>query len=70
MSEPCYFCEVRSDVGCKHRPAEGPPPLAIAEPDAKVDGRISGGGRYKIVGPHDGQGHNFRRGAGKRASER
>lgn len=37
--EPCGRCGVRADVGCKHRPAEGPPPLAIERSEIPLDGR-------------------------------
>lgn len=64
MSESCYRCGVRADIGCKHRPAEGAPPLAIAQPEPEEDGRrskISGGGNYKMVSSADGNGRNFHR---------
>lgn len=39
-AEPCSRCGVRADVGCKHRPAQGAQPLAIARSnDEKPDGR-------------------------------
>jgi hypothetical protein len=31
--EPCGRCGVRADVGCRHRPAAGVPPLAIVTSD-------------------------------------
>lgn len=37
--EPCQRCGVRADVGCKHRPPLGLPPIAVAEPEDKEDGR-------------------------------
>jgi hypothetical protein len=49
--EPCWRCEVRADVGCKHREPTGVPPPAIA-----------GGGEEKIDGrraPRPGAGLNF-----------
>jgi len=51
-NEPCPRCGVRADVGCKHRPAEGSPPPAIARAEyEKRDGRRN----------YTGQGHNFHR---------
>lgn len=42
-SEPCPRCGVRADVGCKHQPAVGPAPPAIARADyEKRDGRKNG----------------------------
>ncbi len=38
MPEPCSYCNVRSDIGCRHRPAEGEAPIAIVT-SSKVDGR-------------------------------
>lgn len=39
--EPCPRCNVRADVGCKHRPAEGPPPPAMdPRRKRKVDRRF------------------------------
>ena len=29
--EPCSYCGVRADVGCKHRPPSGPPPQTFPE---------------------------------------
>lgn len=57
--EPCARCGVRADVGCKHRPAAGDRPPAIASPDVKPDGR--GGAR-------PGNGHNFHRNKAPTAS--
>lgn len=40
MPEPCWRCEVRSDIGCKHQPASGNPPIAFAKTKEKVDKRF------------------------------
>lgn len=51
--EPCQRCGVRADVGCRHRPAAGVVPLAIAMGDEpNHDGRSR---------PNSGQGFNFHR---------
>jgi len=34
--DPCWRCETRTDVGCRHRPASGTAPVAWAP---KIDGR-------------------------------
>lgn len=49
-AEPCLRCGVRADVGCRHRAAEGPAPLAIDDPEPPPDGRSR---------PAGGQGWNF-----------
>jgi hypothetical protein len=60
MTEPCGRCGVRADVGCRHQPPEGEPPVQMAVVD-KRRSVISGGGRYKITMSQDGQGKNFHR---------
>lgn len=32
MSEPCFKCGVRADIGCRHQPAEGMAPIQTLEP--------------------------------------
>lgn len=40
--EPCGRCGTRADVGCRHQPPSGPPPLALQDsPDEPVDRRRS-----------------------------
>lgn len=34
--EPCWNCGARADVGCKHRQAEGPRPVALVEQEQEV----------------------------------
>ena len=48
--EPCGRCGVRADVGGKHRPAEGPPPIAVTDTRPPPDGRRA---------PRPGAGLNF-----------
>jgi hypothetical protein len=33
VEPPCPRCNVRADIGCKHQPPSGPPPIAIEEND-------------------------------------
>lgn len=44
---PCYYCQVRPDVSCKHRDAD---PTWSMGPEPPEDGRVrsSGGGHYSI----------------------
>ena len=36
---PCKFCAVRADIGCKHRPAEGTIPIALISKNNTIDKR-------------------------------
>lgn len=47
-SEPCSRCGVRADVGCRHRPAAGPPPPAMdPRGKPKKDGRHKSGSGWQ-----------------------
>lgn len=49
--EPCRRCNVRAYIGCKHQPATGVAPPAIASDEEIVDTRRT---------PRPGAGFNFR----------